>query len=621
MGVLKAMTGIVGFTDYAKRYSDRLSKSILVKMVKSVSANSHQYVEFSNGHLQASVIPSINSYGYSYATNENGTLNAVVCGNLYEFEKEKKMLQNEGHGFKMGNSAEFLVHGYEAYGIQIFQKLNGSFSAVIWDKNERRLLLVTDRFGSRPLYYAIKDGELIFSSHVRAILQYPNFPKRLNELALVKFLMFGKIGILGEDTWFEGIKLIPPACIFHFSPDEIKIDKYWDLEYAADLSEDEAVNKLVRTFIKAVNTRAESIAEGLFVMLSGGLDSRSVLGALNNKNRDKTVAVTFGSKYSGDVIIARKVASKLGVKHMVLKYDPDELAKYAEETVYLSDGQDTVSVAFIPYVARKLKSLGFKVYLQGFMFDLLLGGSFMHRKIFRCKSDTDLINLLYESSYVFTLSELKKILNPNLNDKIKVVTREFMDLVKKSKGDYYANKSDYFFINTRVRRYTLMGSVINRHFFEELLPTIDNEVIDVIRRIPPKLRVKHGIYRKFLMQLSLELSRIPYQKTLLPPFIPQKLWVPTGLIKRAINVLKKFGLKFEHEYFDFNEALRKCPSWRELIANTLFNEESLIYKQGYLNKDKIEELVNEHINGKNYGEKLAFLMTTELILRLFLKEN
>lgn len=284
---------------------------------------------------------------------------AVLCvfvyGKIYEYTKELEMLKIMGHRFQDDkNIAEFIGHAYEEYGEDAFRNLNGSFCLVISNMNNREVLVVTDMFGTRPIYYAFQNGELIFSSHSRAILHYPSFHKELNERTLVKFLMFGKIGILGDETWFKGIKLMPPASILKFDGINLIIKKYWDLEYHSELKEREAVKALTKRFVKAVNVRADSVSEGLCLMLSGSLDSRSVLAALNTRNLQKVTAVTFGTKNCDDIIIAKMVTKKLGVKHLVIEYDPDKLVRYAKDVVYLTEGQDTVNVAFIPYVAEKL---------------------------------------------------------------------------------------------------------------------------------------------------------------------------------------------------------------------------------------------------------------------------
>ena len=365
------MTGIVGYTKF-NVYPD---PEKVKKMAEAIKINSDQKIEwFSNKYLEIASIMYPELDLCRHAFNEDGSIFAHVYGKIHVYEKELEALKSLGHKFHCENNiAEFIVHSYEEYGVSRFSQLNGSFCLVISNMNSREVAIVTDEFGTRPIYYAFQNGELIFSSHSRAILHYPSFPKELNEKTLVKFLMFGKIGILGDETWFKGIKLVPPVSTLKFDGVNLIIKKYWDLEYHSELKEREAVDELTKRFVKAVNVRAESVSEGLCLMLSGGSISRSVLAALNRKNLQKVTAVTFGTKNCVDIIIAKMDAKKVGVKHLVIEYDPDELVKYAKDVVYLTEGQITVNVAFIPYVAEKLRKIGLKYFLQGYMFDLLLG--------------------------------------------------------------------------------------------------------------------------------------------------------------------------------------------------------------------------------------------------------
>jgi len=542
--------------------------------------------------------------------NEDKSIGIVIYGRIHnEYAREF-------------DNATYVLREFERRGSNVFEELNGSFAIVIFNDRNRELMLVTDRFGTRPIYYALRDGALIFSSHARAILRYPGFPRELNERTLVKFLMFGKIGILGDETWFKGIKLMPPASILKFDGRKLTLEKYWDLEYRCELDEEKAVPLLVEKFKKAVNIRAESIADGLCLFLSGGLDSRSVLGALNAKNLRKVTAVTFGTPDCDDVAIAKIVTRKLSAKHIVITYDPDKLVKYAKDVVYLTDGQDTVNVAYIPYVAEKLKEMGYKCFLQGFIFDVLLGGSFLPKKVFRCKTFSDFLTFLTTKYMVFSVEEIRKLLNPKFHRYISLCLNEFCRLVKDSKGDCLGNINDYFIINTRQRRYTLMGSVLNRYFLEELLPTLDNDVIDIIRRIPPELRFNHKIYRKFLISLNPELAKIPYQKTLLPPIIPTPLWYLSFIIRLFMKVMRRISkgrIGYARTYFDFDNLICYSKPWRKLVEDTLLNEDSEIYKRNIINRDYVKVIVRDHINGKKNGEKIAFLISLELILRLFFR--
>jgi len=592
------MVGIVGFTKFSLTAP---LNSPIEAMAKSITTGVHQQARLYLDNFMEAACVSLRGCSHCFDfRSEDGSVYAIVYGSIFG---------------NTVNPAERLVQTYE-YGKEALSKLNGSFCGVILMRNVPQVILITDRFGSRPLYYAFRDGDIIFSSHARGILSYP-FPRKLNERTLVKFLLYGKVGILGDDTWFEGIKLLPPASILTFpSNGKYTIERYWDLEYFSELSKKDAIESICKAFKRAVNKMVNNTTGNVAVMLSGGLDSRSIVAALSTKNRRRITAVTFGVKGCDDISIAQKVTQRLGVSHIIIEYEPDELSKYAEKVVYLTEGQDTVNVSYLPYVAEQMNRRGLSWYLQGFMFDLLLGGSFLSKEFFE---SNDFIEVLEKKCRLFEFQEIKELLNKRLLHLIPSVRKEFIELAKESKGDSPANKVDYFFIHTRVRRYTLMGSVILREFCEEILPTIDNEVIEVIRKIPPELRFNYRLYREFLLRLDSSLAKIPYQKTLIPPIFPHWLW-RLGYLPLILNRIIK-GRLVKHTYFDFNEILRTSSHWKKLIRETLLNNKSLAYELGYINKEFVEKLVRAHYSGKDFGEKLAFLITFELLLRVFFPVN
>ena len=220
--------------------------------------------------------------------NGNGTLGIMTYGKIYGYEQEMEKLEDLGYKFaKANNDAEFILHAYEHFGNDAFAKLNGSYAFIIFDDQEGKLTIVNDRFGTRPIYYAIKDGNLIFGSAVRAILKYP-YPKVLNEKTVVKFFRYGRLGILGDDTWFSGIRVMPSASFLEFHKGKMRIEKYWDLDYSADYGKKEElfVSELVRKFRKAVNMRITNDVK-FGVSLSGGLDSRVVCAAINKEELSK----------------------------------------------------------------------------------------------------------------------------------------------------------------------------------------------------------------------------------------------------------------------------------------------------------------------------------------------
>lgn len=565
--------------------------------------------------------------------NADGTLGIMTYGKIYGYEKEMEKLEDLGYKFaKANNDAEFILGAYEEFGNAAFAKLNGSYAFIIFNDQEGKLTIVNDRFGTRPIYYAAKDGNLIFASSVRAILKYP-YPKFLNEKTVVKFFRYGRLGILGDDTWFRGIRVMPSGSFLEFHKGKVRIEKYWDLDYSADYGKKEElfVSELVRKFRKAVNMRiADDVKFG--VSLSGGLDSRVVCAAINKEELSKIYAFTFGINNCNEIKIAKLVTNRIGINknHILIEFEPEDLTKYAKEVVYLTDGMVTVSASCLPYVFERIREVGIKVFLQGFALDLTLGGSYMNKRSISAKNVRDLIIALDRRYTLFSPSEIKSLLTERLIHYTKAIHREFVATARNAKGDTYPNKADYFHMNTHVRRLTLMGSIVDREFVEESLPTIDNDVIDVITKIPPKYRYGHHLYKKVLSALDRELASIPYAKTMVRADASDIFWKFGIFYLKFIRFIKRALWKFtrgriylpnKHYPIDMGEVWRVSPAWRKLLTETILNDESLCYKLGYFNKEFIRKVVKEHDGGiENNSEKIAFLITFELFLRIHFKQ-
>jgi len=161
----------------------------------------------------------------------------------------------------------------------------------------------------------------------------------------------------------------------------------------------------------------------------------------------------------------------------VIELKPEALTEYINYLAYVSDGQNPIFVTFLPYVMDNTAKMGIKVFMQGFAFDLLLGGSFLKKEYFKAKNIKELIQFLERNSILFSMDELRCLLGDKLGGLIYDARKEFIKAVISCKGDSFPNKADCFFMKTRVRRFTLMDSVIDREFTEELLPTIADDVL------------------------------------------------------------------------------------------------------------------------------------------------
>ena len=556
--------------------------------------------------------------------NEDKTLCIFMYGKIYGYEEEMKELKDK-HKFIFGNDPEFCLYAYEEYGTEFTKKLNGSFNIVICDFKKNEIVIINDRYGLRPFYYTINNGKLLFASEIKAILQDETFKKELNDETIADFFAFGEI--FGNKTFFKGIEVMPPASIFTYDGKNISIEQYWDINYEPDYnkSEDEFVDELVKSFKKAVEIRMkDNLRYG--VTLSGGLDSRVVLGAIDKERRKDIVTITFGTPGCDEANIAEVVSKVANTKHIFIPIDPDEvLTPYPEKVVYFTEGVFPIHISHQVYAAEKFRPY-VDVLLIGLAGELLHGG-YIKKQLFQVKNDAELLGILNRRR-VFSDSIMSKLFTDDYHDKIKDMPfRSVKSSLNETAGNP-ANKYDYFMLRNRQRRFLFCGgNAITRHTAAENIPPIyDNNFFDIILKIPPELRFQHRIYRKFLKKLAPELARIPYEATMVRADAPLILWRVASLhlsVKEGLrNIIWKISggriyLANKRDYAPVGEWLRVNQNWREFARDTLLSENTCL--KDFCRQDFIRTLIEEHESGKvNHFMKINYLISFELFLRMFI---
>jgi asparagine synthase (glutamine-hydrolysing) len=557
--------------------------------------------------------------------NEAKTLCIFMYGKIYDYDKQVEELRKRGHPFTVGNDAEFCLHSYEEYGQDFVKELNGSFVLVIYDLKRKRIVIANDRYGFRPLYYAVSGGKFLFASEVKAILEDNSFKRELDDRTIADFFAFGEI--LGNKTFFNGIETIPPASILVYEAKDLRIQQYWDIHYKPDysLSEDEIIDNLIHTSKSAMDIRMrDDLRYG--IALSGGMDSRAVLASIDREQRNRVTAFTFGMPGCQEIEVAQRVAERAGVHHLVKDLDVDDLVNCTDRTVYLSDGMDTIAVSFLPYVYDAARE-HVDVFYGGIALEVLLGGIYQNRSIFESRSNEELSAILYRQMSLFPPQMMAALFIPEYYAKIKGMPQ--VSLTESLYGineEHPGCKCDHFGIQNHGRRLVILGSVIARNKVEESLPTFDNDFIEVALKIPPEMRANYRLYRRYMKRCAPELAAIPYQRTMVRVDAPLIAWslgmkyqgIRNGRIRRDIWRLTggRVYLPNKRLFVNFDELFRVNETWQSLVTGLLLDENSC--SRRYFKKDCIEMLLGEHVAWKaNRSRQLNYLATFELFLRMF----
>lgn len=251
--------------------------------------------------------------------NEDGTIQIVFNGEIYNYRALRSRLEKKGHLFRTHSDTETLVHLYEELGRDLVKELRGMFAFALWDRNEQVLLLARDRFGQKPLYYSFNGERLLFGSEIKAILAYGGVSREVDPQALEDYLAFGFVP--GGQSIFSEIRKLEPASTMLVNAarwEESRI-RYWHLRGEVDsnrTAEDwqEVVSEKFSESIAA--HRVADVPIGSF--LSGGLDSSAVTAVLAGMGTEpvRTFSMGFEERRFSELDYARVVADRFGTRHV-----------------------------------------------------------------------------------------------------------------------------------------------------------------------------------------------------------------------------------------------------------------------------------------------------------------
>ncbi len=328
------------------------------------------------GHRRLSIVDL--ATGSQPLGNEDGTIQIVFNGEIYNHADLRPELEAAGHRYHTRCDTEAIVHAYEQWGDDCVHRFRGMFAFALWDAPKRRLLLARDRLGIKPLYWTLRDGRLIFGSEIKAILASGLVEPRANEDGLPELL--GTRYLSGEETLFEGIQKLLPGHLLVYEQGRATTQQYWDVPVgAAPEAPAPAGREWVARFRalleESVRLRLMSdVPLGMF--LSGGLDS-SAIAAIMARMIDRplqTFSVAFKEQAFSELTWAREVAQVIGADAHEVVIGADEFFDALPRLVWHEDEPiahpSSVPLYFVSALAREHVT----VVLTGEGADELLAG-------------------------------------------------------------------------------------------------------------------------------------------------------------------------------------------------------------------------------------------------------
>lgn len=325
-------------------------------------------------HRRLSIVDLEN--GRQPISNEDGSVQIVFNGEIYNFRELRRELESKGHSFRTYSDTEVIVHLYEEIGERCVDRLRGMFAFAIWDARKRSLFLARDRVGIKPLFVSLNSDRLVFGSELKALLAHGDVSRDVNAAAVDEYLAYGMIP--GRRSIFLGVEKLQPGYALTVDVDRWKVTqrRYWQLQFEADdsLSVDEWQEAVLDKLRESVRLHLMGdVPVGAF--LSGGIDSSLVTGLATERLRVpmRTFSMGFREAEFNELPAARETASHFGTEHLEEVVSPNAVDLLPELTRFY-DEPFADSSAVPSYLVSKLASQHVKVVLSGDGGDEALGG-------------------------------------------------------------------------------------------------------------------------------------------------------------------------------------------------------------------------------------------------------
>ncbi len=565
--------------------------------------------------------------------NEDGSIQIVFNGEIYNYRELRKELISAGHQFRTDGDTEVIVHLYEQHGLDFVNRLRGMFAFAVWDSNLQRLVIVRDRLGKKPVFYRLEAGRLCFASELKALLQIPGIPRNLDRDAVLQFLTLQYVP--HPHCILQGFSKLPPASMGILQHGQWSVNSYWSPPYdQPDLSRKSVgdwEDELRSTMEQAVRLRLRSdVPLGAF--LSGGIDSTVICGLMQAQldRPVKTFSIGFPVQSFDEREFARQAAQHLGTEHHEAVVTPDALGilpslvwhydepfgdSSAIPTMYLSrmarehvtvaltgDGGDELFCGYDRY--RAARTAGWTDWVPPQLRQLISAlvsriPASVEQRSFRRRLKRLVESLAQDPDRrylnwitIFNAARLDWLVSPELRSLSqktdpaacifeaygKFPGRDFITRVTATDLQTYLPCD----ILTKVDIASMAASLECR------CPFLDHEVVELAARMP--IQVKQSVSRS--------------KKILVETF--------RNLIPPAIQTRRKMGFGVPIDHWFRHEL-------QPLLRDVLLSDRCL--SRGLLNPGSVRTLVEEHTSGTvNHAYRLWNLLCLELWQRTFLDQ-
>ena len=550
----------------------------------------------------------------------HGGLTISYNGEIYNYKELRKEAEEEGIRFSSQSDTETILAAYSQFGVDAATHLRGMFAYALWDEKKNRLVLSRDRFGIKPLYYAVVDNLFVFASEAKALL--PFLPSiSTNSDALAEYLTFQYS--ISNKTLFEGIDQVMPGHSIVIENGAISIEKYWDIQYEVDYSwtltsAEEALRELLTNSLD-VHLRSD-VEVGIY--LSGGVDSTLIATLAAGKTE-------FGGKgfhgrftdYPGyDESSYAKIASDsfngdLGV----IDISASDFREYIRKVIYHLDFPVAGPGSFPQYMVSKLAGQHVKVVLGGQGADEIFGGYARYLVAYFEQCIKAAIDGTYKNgNYVVTIESII----PNLG-----ILREYTPLIKEFWKDGLFGPLDQRFLRLIDRSIDMQeeiswkeldvqgvygrfyeifnnrSNVAKEAYFDSMTHFEFKTLLPALLHVEDRMSMAHGVE-----------SRVPFLDHPLIEFaatVPADIKFKNGQLKHLLK--NAFSKELPPEILGRKDKMGFPVPLKEWFASEL-NE--FVLEIFASMKAKNRDFVNIDAVLKNFGESGQFSRKTWALLSL-----
>lgn len=499
------------------------------------------------GHRRLAIID-LSAAGRQPMSNEDESVWVIFNGEIYNFRELRRELEAHGHGFRSATDTEVVIHAYEEWGSECVHRFNGMFAFALWDGRQRRLWLVRDRLGVKPLFFALLPTGLVFGSEIKAVLSHPAVERRVDYEALAYYLALNYTP--APFTLFAAVRqLLPGQYLFADATGVLKEVQYWDLVYHESTRRGERACIEEFTALLEDSVRLRLVSDVPFgAFLSGGVDSSGVtyLMSRNMSVPVKTFTIGFGEPSFDELAYARAVARALRTDHHERTVRADAAAVLPRLVWHAEEPTADSSMVAVYYLAQESRK-AVTMVLSGDGADEILAGYETYQAAYLCRLYR-LLPAWFRRRVVAALVRALPVSDSKVSWDFKL--RRFVSGAERPVEDAHAAWRMIFDAETRGRllrplqdhpeakadvldlyramfarasarhplnrllyvdtRFYLPNDMLVKvdrmtmaHGLEAREPYLDYRLVEFAAGVPPRLKLKHLRHKKYLLKASL----------------------------------------------------------------------------------------------------------------------